>query len=111
MTASPRVLKHHVEAALAALKGGPYPTLDAAARAVATAVIEAEGNPKWVVITDTGTRPTVYGPYGSAETARNSWNSGLMLGSRMMLFAMQPVPRRGKRHNHTLEQNEQGETE
>lgn len=96
-----RVLKRHREAALEALQGGPYPTLEAAAEAVAAAVLLAEGDPKWVVITDTPTQPTVYGPYGSAEVARKAIDSGLMLGARAMLLAMQPVPRKGRRHDHT----------
>lgn len=93
---SERVLKHHRDAAKSALSAGPYSTLDEAALAVATAVIEADGPVRWVVITDNG--PTAYGPYASAETARKAIDSGLMLGGRAMLFAMKPVPRAGHRN-------------
>jgi hypothetical protein len=89
----PLLLKAHIEAAKEALQAGPYKTLDDAAEAVAKAVIEASQKPRWVVIKDTGTTPTAYGPYASAASARKAIDSGLMLGGRAMLFAMQPVPR------------------
>jgi hypothetical protein len=95
---SERTLKHHREAALSALTAGPYLTMEEAAQAVATAVIEADGPVRWVVITDTPTTPTAYGPFASAETARKAIDSGLMLGERAMLFAMKPVPRTGHRN-------------
>lgn len=94
---SARVLKVHREAAKAAISAGPYDTLDAAAEAIATAVIEADEPTRWVVITDTPTTPTAYGPYASAATARKAIASGLMLGERCMLLAMKPVPRAGHR--------------
>jgi hypothetical protein len=100
---SERVLKHHVDAAKGALSSGPFSTLEDAARAVATSVIEADGPVRWVVITDHGTTPLAYGPFASAETARKAIDSGLMLGQRCMLLAMKPVPRSGHRNNQKME--------
>ena len=100
---SERVLKTHVEAAKGALRSGPFETIEDAARAVATAVIEADGPTRWVVITQHGDGPIAYGPYASAETARKAINSGLMLGEKCMLLAMKPVPRAG--HRNTKKEN------
>jgi len=92
-----RTLKHHRESAYAALTAGPYEDLRAAADAIATAVVESDGEVRWVVIVDT-TPPIAYGPYASAATARKAIDSGLMLGKRAMLLAMKPVPRAGHRN-------------
>ena len=96
---SARVLKAHIESAVAAIKGGPYKTVEEAARAIAQAVVEADDATRWVVLTDNGVGnpPIAYGPYASAETARKAIDSGLMIsGPRgVMLLAMKPVPRRG----------------
>lgn len=94
---NPRVLKAHVDAAKAALtKEGGYPTIEAAAAAVADAVIMEQGPTRWVVITSHG-GGLVYGPYASADTARKAAESGLMLGEHYMVLPMQPVPRKGHR--------------
>ena len=93
-----RTLKHHRESALEALQGGPYDSLEEAADAIATAVVESDGPTRWVVIIDTSP-PTAYGPYASSATARKAIDSGLMLGGkRAMLLAMKPVPRAGHRN-------------
>lgn len=92
-----RVLKAHVDAAKEALFGRVYPTTDAAALAVAQAVIEAQGPTRWVVIAKHGSEVLSYGPYASAETAHKAIDSGLMVGTQAMVLAMQPVPRKGHR--------------
>lgn len=94
---SARVLKVHREAAKAAIAAGPYPDVDAAAEAIATAIIEADEPTRWVVLVNTPTTPTAYGPYASAATARKAIDSGLMLRGECMLLAMKPVPRSGHR--------------
>jgi hypothetical protein len=103
-----RALKAHRLAARAAIEAGPYASLDEAAAAIASAVVETDVDTRWVVITDFG-GATAYGPYASAETARKAIDSGLMLGSQAMLLAMKAVPRKG--HRQTQETIETGETE
>jgi len=105
---STRALKAHREAALAVLSAiGPNESLEELAARVASAVVEAEDKTTWIVIVDAGPRnvPIVYGPYSSANVARRSIESGLMLnGPRgRMLVAMRPVPRKGATTNRKVE--------
>ena len=98
-----RALKAHKDAALKVLERiDPNETLEQLASRVASAVVEAEDKPIWIVICDAGVgnKPWVYGPYGSAATARKAMESGMMLiGPRgSFVMAMSPVPRK----NHTM---------